>query len=147
MIRRLMLLKFVNLFFYWKTKKATLLLGYILGEQTPSKCAKQKECFKLRRLMLLTFVNLLFYWKPKKPTQYSWTFLERGNPFKMAKKRKICFRFIGLFLFSFFYPVESLTVVSNYWSWKLRERKLKFHRASVAKPYFIQFKTTAQIQS
>ena len=34
---------------------------------------------------------------------------------------------------------ESVTNISNYWDTRRRERKLKIHRASLAKSYFIQF--------
>ena len=117
-----------------KTKKATL----FLGKQTHSKWAKQKKCFKLViwRLMLLKFVNLLFYWKPKKPTLFAWTFWEQPTHSKFAKQRKISFKFIGRFCVRLFFvkkrffEVESVTIVSNYWSVRLGKRKLKIHRAS-----------------
>ena len=160
-----MLLKFVNLLLYWKTKNATLFLGYKLWKQTHSKWAKQKKSFKLiRRLLLLKFVNrpfagsghmvqnklhwdandavglpkqstsyqssptsvcfesptasfassviysvpcdrilqrayLLFHWKPKKATLFTWTFLGKPNPFKMGEEKYLLVFFLCFLLF------------------------------------------------
>lgn len=154
-----MLLKFVNLLFYWKTKNTTLFLGYILGKQTHSKWAKQKKGFKLmiRRPTLLKFVNLFFfYWKPKKPTLFTWTFLEKQT-FQNGRNRGKCvLNLLVFFLCEFLFyakkrfpEVKSVTIVSNYWSGILRTRKLKIHPASIAKSSFIWFNLhwkTAQIQ-